>query len=144
MTIIKIKNFAENYTEPYRGSKQSAGYDLIANIIKKITIPPGARYTIPTGIGINIPDRYFGQICSRSGLAAAHGIINLGGVIDSDYTGEISCILTNQSKFSFTITPGMRIAQLLIIPVLNDIIWEETEELEISDRGDSGFGSTGC
>ena len=133
-----------------RGSSQAAGYDLFYNPhvdFMFVNIEPNTHLVLETGISIEIPDGYFGMICSRSGLAAKHGlaVLNSPGIIDSDYTGELKVILANLSNQSFTIKPGDRIAQLVISKY-------EAIDLDIMDnpvidtntiRGEKGFGSTG-
>ena len=99
---------------------------------------------MPTGFSLSIPKGYEVQIRPRSGLAAKNNIsvLNTPGTIDSDYRGELKVILINHGKQDFSVTPGMRIAQL-IIEKCHDIEWQETEDLDESGRGDGGFGSTG-
>ncbi|HOV78714.1 MAG TPA: dUTP diphosphatase [Bacillota bacterium] len=123
----------------------SAGLDLAACLEKPVCLQPGDRAMIPSGIAIEIPDRNMaGLIFPRSGLAARHGIAlsNGVGVIDSDYKGEIIIAVFNQGKEEYTISPGERIAQIVFVPVY-DVTMEEAEELEDTERGTGGFGSTG-
>lgn len=129
---------------PTRGTKLSAGLDLYAFLAKPEELKPGARVFIPTGIGIELPSGHEGQIRSRSGLACKHGItvINAPATIDEDYRGEIQIALLNTSFRRYTVNPGDRIAQLIIAPVTRVGI-EIVEELEESQRGGRGFGSTG-
>jgi dUTP pyrophosphatase len=122
-----------------------AGNDLFS--VKDFILMPGERVIIPTGIGMKIPDGFFGMICDRSGLAAKQGITVLGGIIDSTYTGEIKVILlhtTQEKHYSpVHIHKGDKIAQLIIMPYLHVNEWNVVEKLEETKRGDKGFGSTG-
>ena len=128
--------------KPEKGTSFSAGFDLKSS--KNIIVHPGETILVPTGIAIEIPTNYFGIICSRSGLAANNGIfiLNAPGIIDADYRGEIKCIINNCSKVNFEIKEGMKIAQLIILPLIQ-IEWIYTKELSSSIRGNKGFGSTG-
>ena len=120
--------------------------DLVAFIKHKITINPGSRATVPTGISLVIPKNYEIQIRPRSGLAAKYGItvLNTPGTIDADYRGEIKIILINHGKKVFVIERGMRIAQLIIAKV-EKIKWKEKKKINehTTKRKSSGFGSTG-
>jgi dUTP pyrophosphatase len=129
---------------PFYATEQSAGMDLNAAILQAVVIEAGQRQLIPTGIAIALPPEYEAQIRPRSGLAAKHGItvLNSPGTIDADYRGEIIVILHNHSGETFTVTPGMRIAQMVIASVTK-IVWSEKEELGSTQRDDKGFGSTG-
>ena len=99
---------------------------------------------IPTGIALALPPGHEAQVRPRSGLAARHGVtlLNAPGTIDADYRGEISAILINLGETTFTVEPGMRIAQMVVAPVVT-VDWAETEDLPETLRGDGGFGSTG-
>lgn len=121
----------------------SAGADLVANLDKPLEIPPYGRAAIPTGIRLEIPPGYEGQVRPRSGLAARHGVtlLNAPGTIDSDYRGEVRVILVNLSDESYSVAPGDRIAQLVIAPVQQ--VTFEPSSLGTSERGEGGFGSTG-
>lgn len=122
----------------------SAGMDLAAAIEGDMVITPGAREVIPTALGIVLPPGTEAQVRPRSGLAARHGVtvLNSPGTVDSDYRGEIKVILINHGEDAFRVTRGMRIAQLVIAPVAH-AEWQAVAVLQVSDRGDSGFGSTG-
>ena len=122
----------------------SAGVDLMAAIASPLTLAPGARSAVPTGIAIALPAGFEAQIRPRSGLARKHGIgiVNAPGTIDSDYRGEIEVLLVNLGDAGFTVEPGMRIAQLVIAPVAR-AVWRETDRLGPTGRGAGGFGSTG-
>ncbi|BCJ85317.1 deoxyuridine 5'-triphosphate nucleotidohydrolase [Effusibacillus dendaii] len=119
--------------------------DLAACIEEPVTIPAKGRRKIPTGIAIELPSPQFvGLVFPRSGISTKHGInlANSVGVIDSDYRGEIQCVLVNQEDTDYTIQPGERIAQLVLMPVVQADV-QIVEELNPTDRGSSGFGSTG-
>ena len=131
---------------PKYESEGAAGLDLMAAIgeDKSIIILPGRAEMVPTGIAIALPKGFEAQIRPRSGLAAKNGItiLNSPGTIDSDYRGEISAMLINHSKVNFEIERGMRIAQMIIAPVIQfNLI--KTETLDETKRGAGGFGSTG-
>ena len=141
---IKIKKLSENAIIPVLGTHNSAGCDLFACINNDVCINPNEIVLVPTGIAMEIPDNYFGMVCSRSGLALKYGVhvLNSPGIIDSDYRGEIKCILHNASNSAFIIQNGAKIAQLIVIKYEN-IRWVETEILSDTSRGYNGFGSTG-
>ncbi len=123
----------------------SAGMDLYAAVSEPITLQPGERALIPTGLKIALPEGYEAQVRPRSGLALRHGIgmVNSPGTIDSDYRGEIGVILINWGQEPFTIQRGDRIAQLVVAPIAV-VEWVPTEaELPESERGAGGFGHTG-
>lgn len=140
---IKIINHSP-YPMPAYATLQSAGVDLRAHIPAKITIAPLQRAIVPTGLHMQIPAGFEGQVRPRSGLAAKHGItvLNTPGTIDSDYRGEIKVILVNLSDEAFDIEPGERIAQM-VFARHEQAVFIEAESLEESERGDGGFGSTG-
>ena len=129
---------------PSYQTQGAAGLDLSADIEQEIMLAPLQRLAVPTGICVEIPFGFEGQIRPRSGLALKYGItcLNSPGTIDSDYRGELKVILVNLSNVDFPIRRGERIAQLIIAPVVQARL-EEVEALELSVRGDSGFGSTG-
>ncbi len=145
MKILKVKKLRENAKMIKRATSGSAGMDLHACIEDEITINPGEIKVIPTGIAIALENENFvAYIYARSGLAIKHGITlaNCVGVIDSDYRGEVCVGLTNISKESYTITPDERIAQLVIAPIsMCEAV--EVDELDNTERGVGGFGSTG-
>lgn len=132
------------HQSPKLETKGSAGADLRAFINNTIIIKPLERKLIPTGIKIELPIGYEAQVRSRSGLALKNGIVvlNSPGTIDSDYRGDIGVILINLSKDEFIVNNGDRIAQI-IIAKHEFPVFKETDKLKISDRGESGFGSTG-
>ena len=145
MQILKVKKLRENAKMIKRATKGSAGMDLHACIDSEITIEPGEIKVIPTGLAIALQnENYVAYIYARSGLAIKHGITlaNCVGVVDSDYRGEVCVGLTNISKNPYTIMPDERIAQLVIAPVyICDAV--EVEDLDSTERGEGGFGSTG-
>lgn len=122
----------------------SAGVDLPAAITEPIILAPGERTIVPTGLAIAVPAGYEAQIRPRSGLAIKNGVtvLNSPGTIDADYRGEIGAIMINHGDAPFTIERGMRIAQMVIAPVVG-IEWDETANLPETARGAGGFGSTG-
>jgi dUTP pyrophosphatase len=150
--FIDIKKLNEDAIIPTRGSAYAAGYDLYANNIYGqnsdkdwiLQINPGECVKIGTGIAVAIPEGYFGGIYPRSGLATKQGLApaNKVGVIDSDYRGEVIVALYNHSSVPQMINKGDRIAQLIVQPYLN-FEWVEVDELDDTDRGDGGFGSSG-
>jgi dUTP pyrophosphatase len=129
---------------PSRGSPGSAGFDLRAAVDGEVVLRPGERLLVPTGLVLEIPPGWEGQVRPRSGLALRHGIgvVNAPGTIDSDYRGEVGVILINLGEAPFGLKRGDRIAQLVIARV-ETVELEEVDALESSDRGDGGFGSTG-
>lgn len=140
---IKIINKSKHPLPKYQ-TEQSAGMDLYANISEPITLASLERKIIPTGLFISLPKGYEAQIRPRSGLAAKHGItcLNSPGTIDADYRGEIGIVLANLSSDSFTINDGERIAQM-VIAKHETITWEEVSDLDETERGEGGFGSSG-
>lgn len=142
---LKIKKLRENAKIPFRATEGSAGMDLYACIDEPVTLEAGEKAVIPTGIAIALPSPELGAfIFARSGLAIKHGIglLNSVGVIDSDYRGEVCVGLINQLKEPYTVQPDERIAQMVIMPVslIQPIVVDELDETE---RGTGGFGSTG-
>lgn len=122
----------------------AAGFDLVAAVDAPVPIPPGHRRMIPTGWAIAVPPGYEAQCRPRSGLAWKNGlqVLNTPGTIDSDYRGEISVILHNHSECNFMVERGMRIAQIIISPVVQAQL-VEVAVLDETARGEGGFGSTG-
>ena len=135
---------AEGLALPDYETGGSAGMDLAAAVTEDVTLEPGARALIPTGLSVALPVGIEGQIRPRSGLALRHGVtvLNAPGTIDADYRGEIGVVLANLGEEAFTVRRGMRIAQLVVAPV-NRIAWREVSALPESARGTGGFGSTG-
>ena len=141
---IKIKSVNPFFKIPTVGSLYSAGSDLYAAEQTTISIEPGESKLVHTGIAVEIPKGYFGAIFARSGLATKQGLApaNKVGVIDNDYRGEIMVMLHNHSKVERIVNPGDRIAQLVIIPYIK-AEFNLVDELDETDRGEGGFGSTG-
>jgi dUTP pyrophosphatase len=144
--IIEIVDLSEgNLALPKYAKKGDSGMDIRANIDKVMVIEPGGSSLVPSGIKVSIPDGYEIQVRPRSGLAYKKGItvLNSPGTIDSGYRNEIGVILINHSGTPFTITPGERIAQIVLNKV-EKIRWKHVKELDVnSDRGEDGFGSSG-
>ena len=147
-TEVRIMRLAHGSDLPLPSyqSALAAGLDLIAAVPadKPLSLAPGARALVPTGIAIGLPDGFEAQVRPRSGLAARHGItvLNAPGTIDADYRGEIQVLLVNLGSESVSITRGMRIAQLVIATVTRAAL-REAASLDKTHRGSGGFGSTG-
>ena len=141
---ISLRKMTESAQIPVRGSLQAAGYDLFADLSEAVTILPQETKMVGTGIACAIPEGYFGGIYARSGLSAKEGLrpANCTGVVDSDYRGEIKVALHNDSKESRTILPGQKIAQMVVQAFL-PVEFEAVEDLDATERGGGGFGSTG-
>lgn len=139
---MKIKKLSPDAIIPTKGSKEAAGLDLYA--LSDVTIPSGKMKKVCTGIAVAIPDGYFGGIYARSGLATKAGLrlANDVGIIDSDYRGEVIVALYNDSTEMRTISKGDRVAQLIIQPY-EKVEIEEVTNLDSTDRGEGGFGSSG-
>lgn len=141
---IRIKKLREDAKVPTYGSPYAAGADLYACLEEEQVVSPGQTVMIHTGIAMEIPEGYAGLIFARSGLASKRGLApaNKVGVVDSDYRGEFMIALHNHSDVPQTVLPGERIAQMVITPVLT-AEFLQVEELEETQRGSGGFGSTG-
>lgn len=159
--MIKFKKLHNDSIIPTRADDGAAGFDLYArdfircpspsdsffpelindHFTKTYTAPGGERIMARTGIAMSIPKFTVGLIKPRSGLAKNHGIVILGGVIDSNYRGEICVILSVTDRGGFKFQSGDRVAQLIVTPIMTD--WEEVHYLDDTERGDKGFGSTG-
>jgi dUTP pyrophosphatase len=144
MLSVQFKRLSAHAQTPQLMTPHCAGYDLAAAIETDIIIPPRGRYCVPTGIAIALPVGFEAQIRPRSGLAFKHGIgiLNSPGTIDADYRGEIKVILFNAGEEPFTVTPGMRIAQM-VIAALPQTELTEVQVLDETARDDGGFGHTG-
>jgi dUTP pyrophosphatase len=129
---------------PAYATAGAAGMDLLAAVTTPVTVDPGKRALIPTGLTIALPPGYEMQVRPRSGLALRNGIIlpNSPGTIDEDYRGEVQVIVLNAGDTPFVIERGMRIAQAIVAPVVQTM-WREVEALDDTSRGTGGFGSTG-
>jgi dUTP pyrophosphatase len=144
MTEILIKRLSRTVSVPKYETTGSSGMDLAADIDEKIEIKPGETQIIPTGLSVSIPQEFEIQIRPRSGLAAKHqlSVLNTPGTIDADYRGEIKVILINLGKKIFIVERGLRIAQMVLCPLIKAKI-KEVETLDDTTRGSGGFGSTG-
>lgn len=141
---VKQLDHGKDLPLPAHATSGAAGVDLLAAVDGDLVLEPGARALVPTGLTIALPDGFEAQVRPRSGLANKHGVtvLNTPGTIDADYRGEIGVILINHGAQSFTIERGMRIAQMVVAPVMF-VAWNEVNELQASERGAGGFGSTG-
>lgn len=147
MTIqIRVRRLAHNPDLPLPAytTAGAAGMDLLAAVASPVTIEPGKRALIPTGLAIALPPGYELQVRPRSGLALRHGIVlpNSPGTIDEDYRGEIQVIVLNTGDAPFVVERGMRIAQAVLAPVVRGR-WLEVDTLDATSRNEGGFGSTG-
>lgn len=142
--MLKIKRLRDSARVPANATAGSAGYDLCADLDAPVTIAAGETVKIPTGLAMQIESGYAGFVFARSGLAIKQGLVpaNCVGVIDSDYRGEVIVGLRNQSTVSATISPGDRVAQLVLLAVHTPAI-ALCDRLDDTDRGAGGFGSTG-
>ncbi len=144
--VLRVQVMAgqEDLGLPSYATAGSAGLDLRAALTEPLTLPPGERAMVPTGLKMAIPEGFEGCLRPRSGLAAKHGIaiVNAPGTIDADYRGEVRVLLINHGKETVTFQRGDRIAQLLIQPVARvEVV--PSEDLEDTSRGEGGFGHTG-
>ncbi|EDV25737.1 uncharacterized protein TRIADDRAFT_24211 [Trichoplax adhaerens] len=137
---LRFKKLSENATAPKRGSAQAAGYDLYS--AEQSVIPPHGKAVIKTDIAIAVPAGCYGRVAPRSGLAVKKHIDVGAGVIDQDYRGNVGVVLFNHGKEEFSVSKGERIAQLILERILIAPL-EECEDLDETDRGAGGFGSTG-
>jgi dUTP pyrophosphatase len=137
---LRFKRLHPQARLPTRGSALAAGLDLYA--VERVTLQPGERAAVRTGLAVAIPEGFYGRVAPRSGLAVRQGLDTMSGVIDSDYRGEILCVLINLGGAPVEIEPGARIAQLIIERIaLPEAAW--AEDLDETERGAGGFGSTG-
>ncbi len=147
MQKLQVKILDERMRDmlPAYATQGSAGLDLRACLDEAVVIEPGQTILVPTGLSIYVADPgYCALILPRSGLGHKHGIVlgNLVGLIDSDYQGQLMVSTWNRGQQTFKLEPMERLAQLVIVPVVQ-VAWDVVEEFETSDRGDGGFGSTG-
>lgn len=144
-SLVRVKKLNENATIPTQGSEWSAGWDLYACIDEPVCIYPSCTVKIGIGLSIELPKYTFGAIVPRSGLSTKKGLrpANTPGTCDSDYRGEYIVALHNDSESPQWVEPGERIAQLIVLPYV-PIKFQEAEELSETERGASGFGSTGA
>ena len=145
MPELPIQRLRADAVVPRYMTAGAAGMDLHAAMDEPVSLAPGERASIGTGLAMAIPAGYEGQVRPRSGLAATHGVtvVNAPGTIDADYRGEVRVLLVNLGQSSVTLAPGQRIAQLVIAPVIQARP-VEVEALPPSERGAGGFGSTGA
>ncbi len=141
---ITVLPHAEGLDLPAYATAHAAGMDLCAAVKEDVVLKPGERKLIPTGLAIALPEGYEAQVRPRSGLALKNGlsVLNSPGTIDADYRGEVQVILANMGSEAFTVSRGMRIAQM-VVAAYERVVWEKVAELPSSDRGAGGFGSTG-
>lgn len=141
---VRVKKLRADAILPTYGSAEAAGADLYACLAEDLQIAPGQSCFVPTGLAMEIPKGYAGLIYARSGLACKRDLApaNKVGVVDSDYRGEFMVVLHNHGSQTQTISPGERIAQLVVTPVLTPA-FSECEDLTDTQRADGGFGSTG-
>ncbi|UAJ11584.1 dUTP diphosphatase [Polymorphobacter megasporae] len=142
---VEIMRHADGLDLPAYATEGAAGMDVVAALDRDLVLAPGARAAVPTGLKLAIPDGYEVQVRPRSGLALKHGltVANAPGTIDSDYRGELKVLLANLGDAAVTITRGMRIAQLVVAPVVRGR-WVAVDTVaEDTARGSGGFGSTG-
>jgi dUTP pyrophosphatase len=141
---LAVRRLHDDAALPERAYPGDAGLDLVS--CERVTLEPGARAVVGTGIAVAIPDGHAGLVVPRSGLAARHGIgvVNAPGLVDAGYRGELLVVLVNTDRSeSFVVEPGMRIAQLVLVPVaLSQPV--DVDELPESERGAAGFGSSGA
>jgi dUTP pyrophosphatase len=144
MNTINVNIQIKGGIIPQYHSPGASGLDLVASPPDDITIAPGKRELVPTGIFLEIPEGFEAQVRPRSGLAIKHGVtvLNTPGTIDSDYRGEVKVILVNLGEKEFIVRRGDRIAQLVFAPVSHALLSEKAS-LDTTDRGPGGFGSTG-
>lgn len=142
--VVRIKRLphGEGLPLPAYATSGAAGMDVVS--AEDVTLAPGARHAVATGLTLAIPNGYEVQVRPRSGLALKHGITvpNTPGTIDSDYRGELKVILINHGAEPFVIQRGDRVAQMVLAPVVQ-AAWDEVAELDATERGEGGFGSTG-
>jgi dUTP pyrophosphatase len=143
--LLRIKRLRPDAQVLRYMTEGAAGMDLAAALDAPLTLEPGARALVPTGLALAIPPGFEGQVRPRSGLAIKHGItcLNSPGTIDADYRGEVRVILHNAGREPFVIAHGERIAQLVICPVARATVEEVVTDLDDTARGAGGFGSTG-
>jgi dUTP pyrophosphatase len=141
--VVRLPH-ADGLELPAYATDHSAGLDLLAAVAEPVTLAPGQRALIPTGLAIALPEGFEAQVRPRSGLALKHGIgvLNSPGTIDADYRGEVGVILINHGDRPFVVERGMRVAQMVIAAYAR-IAWSPTDRLPDSGRGSGGFGSTG-
>ena len=138
--MLLVKKLSPNATLPIRSSAQAAGYDLAA--AKAVIVPARGKALVPTDLSMKIPDGHYGRVAPRSGLAVKNFIDTGAGVIDSDYRGNVQVLLFNHSDQDFTVNVKDRVAQLILEKISTPDV-QEVEDLDDTQRGAGGFGSTG-
>jgi dUTP pyrophosphatase len=137
--MIQFQLMNKDAKPPARGTDQAAGFDLYST--QSFDLRPGVRHAFPNGVRCAIPEGWCGMIYPRSGLAVKQGLDKLAGLIDSDYRGDIHAVLYNSGDEVIEIKAGDRIAQMVVVPYMGDAVL--VDDLDDTDRGDGGFGSTG-
>jgi len=132
----------DKWREPKQQTEGSVGYDVYANIAESVTIPPLSSSVISSGFRVNLPTDYYIQIASRSGLAFKHSVTAFHGIIDSDYTGVIQCLMFNNGCCEYTVKPGDRICQFIVSKYERSILCYTSSFMKL-EEGHEGFGSTG-
>ncbi len=142
--VVRVRRMPAPLDLPRYMTADAAGLDLVADLEAEVTLAPGERRLVPTGLALAIPPGFEGQVRPRSGLAVRHGVtvLNAPGTIDADYRGEIHVVLVNLGHEPVTVRRGDRIAQLVVAPVAR-VAWAEVASLPPTARADGGFGSTG-
>lgn len=142
--MVKRLPGGEGLPLPARMTAQSAGFDLAAAVVAPVTLAPGDIRLVPCGFAMALPPGHEAQVRPRSGLASRHGVtlVNSPGTIDADYRGEVQVPLINLGREPFTVERGMRVAQMVVVPV-PPVELAEVDELEATGRGPGGFGHTG-
>ena len=138
--VLRVKKHSIDAKLPCRSSQYAAGYDLYAS--EDITVPAKGKALVSTGISVQIPMGYYGRVAPRSGLALNHHLDVGAGVIDADYRGKVGILLFNFSSEDFMVKIGNKVAQLLLEKIITPVV-EEVSELDSTERGEGGFGSTG-
>lgn len=141
---IKFQKLKNSVNAPVKQTSGAGAFDIKACLDEAVTLEPGQRTAIPTGIAVEIPHGYILSVRPRSGLAIHHGItmINSPGTIDSDFRGEVKILLVNLGNEAYTVENGERVGQLILEKSI-EANWEECEQLNETSRGEKGFGSTG-
>lgn len=144
LRVRRVRSSEPALPLPAYQTAAAAGMDLLADLVQPLCLPPGGRALVPTGLAVEIPPGFEGQVRPRSGLALRHGLtlLNAPGTVDADYRGEIGVLLVNLGQDPVEIQRGERIAQLIIAPVAR-AVWVEVDALADSGRADGGFGHTG-
>ncbi len=143
MSEFLVKLLSKNATFPTKGSVHAAGYDLSSSSLETLTVPANGKALVPTDLSITVPLGTYGRVAPRSGLAWKNQIGVGAGVIDRDYCGPVGVVLFNHSTKDFEVKHGDRIAQLILEKYDHTAVIKQVEDLEVTNRGQGGFGSTG-